>query len=170
LVPEKRMEDIIKAYLLNPRGYSLVIVGDNASAGQYMNDLIKLAENTPSVIFTGYQFGTVLEELFSNARAFITASELEGLPITLLEALSYGIMCVTSDIGPHRELMETLPGLTFPVGDIPAIAKQMNYMETMTENQYDDFKQKAIAMISGQFSWNTACGEHDRLYRKSLQH
>jgi glycosyltransferase involved in cell wall biosynthesis len=168
LVPEKRMEDVIQAYLLNPRGFSLVIVGDNAAAGQYMNGLKKLAEDTPSVIFTGYQFGTALEELFSNARAFITASELEGLPITLLEALSYGIMCVTSNIGPHRELMETLPGLTFPVGDIPTISKHINYIETMTENRYDDFKQKAIAMISGKFSWNMACGEHDRLYRKSL--
>ena len=170
LVPEKRIEDIIKAYVLNPREYSLVIVGDNAAAGQYMNNLIKLAENTPSIIFTGYQFGTVLEELFSNARAFITASELEGLPITLLEALSYGIMCVTSDIGPHRELVETLPGLTFPVGDIPAIAKHMNYIETISENQYDEFKRKAIAMISTQFSWDTACSEHNRLYRKSLNH
>lgn len=168
LVPEKRIEDIIKAYLLNPRAYLLVIVGDNAAAGQYMNDLKKLADNTPSIIFTGYQFGTVLEELFSNARAFITASELEGLPITLLEALSFGLMCVTSEIGPHRELMETLPGLTFPVGDIPAIAKHMNNIETLTENQYSDFKQKAMAMISGRFSWITACGEHDRLYRKSL--
>lgn len=170
LVPEKRMEDIIKAYLLHPRVYSLVIVGDNAAAGQYMNDLIKLAENTPAIIFTGYQFGTVLEELFANARAFITASELEGLPITLLEALSYGIICVTSDIGPHRELVGTLPGLTFPVGDISAISKHMKKIETITENQYDDFKQKAIAMISGQFSWKTACGEHDRLYRNSLDY
>jgi len=170
LVPEKRMEDIIKAYLLNPGRYGLVIVGDNAASGQYMNNLKKLAEKSPSIIFTGYQFGTALEELFSNARAFITASELEGLPITLLEALSYGIMCITSDIGPHRELMETLPGLTFPVGDIPTIAVQMQRIETMSENQHDDFKQKAIAMISGQFSWNTACGEHDRLYRKSLDH
>jgi glycosyltransferase involved in cell wall biosynthesis len=170
LVPEKRMEDIIKAYLLNPGRYGLVIVGDNAASGQYMNNLKKLAEKSPSIIFTGYQFGTALEELFSNARAFITASELEGLPITLLEALSYGIMCVTSDIGPHRELVETLPGLTFPVGDIPAIAKHMNHIETITEKQHDDFKQKAIAMISGQFNWNTACGEHDRLYRKSLGH
>ncbi len=168
LVPEKRMEDVIKAYLLNPRRYDLVIVGDNAAAGQYMNDLRKLAKNNPTVIFTGYQFGAVLEELFSNARAFITASELEGLPITLLEALSYGTMCVASDIGPHRELVETLPGLTFPVGDITAIAEQMNQIETMTETRYDAFKEKAMAMISGQFSWDRACDEHDRLYRKGL--
>jgi len=168
LVPEKRMEDVIKAYLSNPRGCRLVIVGDNAAAGQYMNDLIKLAANNPSIIFTGYQFGAVLQELFSNTRAFITASELEGLPITLLEALSYGVMCVTSDIGPHRELVEILPGLTFPVGDIPALSGHMNHLETMTENQYEDFKQKAIAMITRQFSWDNACGEHDRLYRESL--
>ena len=135
-----------------------------------MNDLIKLAETNPSIIFTGYQFGAILEELLSNARAFITASELEGLPITLLEALSYGVMCVTSNIGPHRELMETLPGLNFPVGDVQAISRHMDRVETMTENQYDDFKKKAILMISGQFSWNTACDEHDRLYRKSLDH
>lgn len=170
LVPEKRMEDVIKAYLLKPRGYSLVIVGDNAAAGQYMNDLIKLAANAPSIIFTGYQFGTVLEELFSNARAFITASELEGLPITLLEALSYGTMCVTSDIPPHRELMETLPGLTFPVGNITAIAEHMNDLEIMNDIKYDNFKKKAMTMISGQFSWGAACDEHDRLYRMSLNH
>ncbi len=168
LVPEKRMEDVIKAYLLKPREYSLVIVGDNAAAGQYLNDLLKLAKNSPSVIFTGYQFGAVLEELFSNARAFVTASELEGLPITLLEALSYGTMCVTSDIGPHMELMAGLPGLTFPVGDINTLLGHMNHLETMTEKQYDDFRQQAVAMISGQFSWERACGEHDRLYRTSL--
>ena len=130
--------------------------------------MIKLAEKTPSVIFTGYQYGPILEELFSSARAYVTASELEGLPITLLEALSYGVMCVTSHIGPHRELMETLPGQSFPVGDVQAIAKCMDNVETMTETQIDDFKQKAIAMISEHFSWNAACGEHDRLYRESL--
>jgi glycosyltransferase involved in cell wall biosynthesis len=170
MVPEKRIEDIIKAYLLNPRNCSLVIVGDNAAAGQYMNDLIKMAGEAPSVIFTRYQFGPVLEELFSNARAFVTASELEGLPITLLEALSYGVMCVTSQIGPHRELMETLPqGLSFPVGDVQAMSRCMDTVETMTETQLDDFKKKAVAAISGQFSWNAACAEHDRLYRESLR-
>ena len=169
MVPEKRVEDIIKAYLLNPRGCSLVVVGDNAAAGQYMKDLLKMASNTPSVIFTGYQFGPVLEELFSNARAYVTASELEGLPITLLEALSYGVICVTSNIGPHRELTDSLkPGLSFPVGDVGGNSKFMDRVETMTDTQLDDFKKKAIAMISEAFSWDATCGSHDRLYRESL--
>lgn len=168
--PEKRMEDVIKAYLLKPRRYPLVIVGDNNAAGQYMKDLVELARQSSSIIFTGYQFGTILEELFSNALAFFTASELEGLPITLLEALSYGKMCATSDIPPHRELTETLPALFFPIGDIEAIARCMDDIEAMNESQLDDFKQKAVAMICRQFSWNTACDKHDRLYRESLDH
>ena len=169
MVPEKRIEDIIKAYLLNPRSCSLVIVGDNAAAGQYMKDLLRLATETPSIVFTGYQFGLVLEELFSNARAFVTASELEGLPITLLEALSYGVICATSDIGPHRELTEGLkPELSFPIGDVEAISRCMSHVEAMTDGELDVFKKKAIAMITKDFSWNTTCAEHDCLYRESL--
>lgn len=169
LVPEKRMEDVIKAYLRRPRNFSLVIVGDNAAAKQYANGLISMASNVPSVIFTGYQFGPVLEELFSNALAFVTASELEGLPITLLEALSYGVICVTSDIGPHVEVMEDLdPEFTFQVGDVDGISRCLDGVETMTDSQLDEFKNKAVAMISEKFNWNTACAEHDRLYRESL--
>jgi glycosyltransferase involved in cell wall biosynthesis len=169
LVPEKRIEDIIKAYLQHPRNCSLVIVGDSAAARKYMNGLISMASNAPSVIFTGYQFGPVLEELFSNARAFVTASELEGLPITLLEALSYGVLCVTSDIGPHMEVTEDLdPELTFAVGDVEAISRCLDGVETVTDTQLDEFKHKAIAMMTEKFSWNVACAEHDRLYRESL--
>ncbi|MCL2669252.1 MAG: glycosyltransferase family 4 protein [Syntrophaceae bacterium] len=169
LVPEKRVEDVIKAYLARPRKHPLVIVGDNAAAGQYMNELMKLASENPSVIFTGYQFGETLQELFANALAYVAASELEGLPITLLEALSYGTMCATSTIPPHEEVTETLPGLTFPVGDVEAISRCLDEIETMTDARLDDFKRLAIAMISEEFSWENACGEHDRLYQESLR-
>jgi glycosyltransferase involved in cell wall biosynthesis len=168
MVPEKRLEDVINAYLQKPRKNKLVIVGDNAASGQYMNGLRELAENNPSIIFTGYRFGVVLQELFSNTRAFVAASELEGLPITLLEALSYGAMCVTSDIGPHREVMETLQGLSFPVGKIQAISDCLDLAETMTENRLEDFKQAAMSLISSRFNWDLACGGHDRLYQKSI--
>jgi glycosyltransferase involved in cell wall biosynthesis len=168
LVPEKRMEDVIQAYLLKPRDCRLVIVGDNAAAGQYMNDLIRLAGKSSSILFTGYQFGAVLEELLSNARAFFTASELEGLPITLLEALSFGVICATSAIGPHQEVTGALPGLSFPVGDVQAISNCMDHVEAMTDEELDGFKREAVAMVSKHFSWDAVCGEHDRLYRASL--
>ncbi len=169
MVPEKRVEDIIKAYLLKPRGKKLVIVGDYAAAGNYHDFLKGLARGNQAVIFTGYQFGAVLQELYSNASAFVTASELEGLPITLLEALSYGTGCITSDIDPHREVMEPLSGPTFPVGDVSALAKCLDQAENITEDQRESFAQRAVSFISLRFSWDTIAGEHDRLFRKTRE-
>ena len=168
MVPEKRIEDIINAYRLKPRKRSLVIVGDNAAAGQYMPRLHQAAGNTASIIFTGYQYGAVLEELYTNTAAFIAASELEGLPITLLEALSYGAMCVTSAIAPHRELTAPLHGPSFPVGDIHALASLMDSVETMSETQREYFGKTAIDMITRQFNWDSVCDAHHLLYQKSL--
>jgi glycosyltransferase involved in cell wall biosynthesis len=168
LVPEKRMEDVIHAFCLKPRSCKLVIVGDSAAADQYVDSLLKLAGNNSSVIFTGYQYGEALEELYANALAFVTASELEGLPMALLEALSCGTMSVTSDIAPHRELMNTLQGLFFPAGDIQALSICLDLVESMTESRLDEFKKAAIAMISSLFNWDTACREHDHLYQQSL--
>ena len=169
IVPEKRLEDVIKAYLIKPGKSKLVIVGDHAGAGSYMNELIQLSKNHESIIFTGYQYGAVLKELFSNARAFITASELEGLPITLLEALSYGIMCITSNICPHQEVMQSLPGFSFGVGDIGAISACMNRVEAMTDTDFEEFKQKANAMVIDQFNWESVCQVHDMLYQNSIR-
>ncbi len=168
MVPEKRIEDIIRAYLLKPRKCSLVIVGDNAASGRYMSELRNIAGSNPAILFTGYQFGAILEELYSSTAAFIAASELEGLPITLLEALSYGAMCVTSNIAPHRELMEPLHGICFPVGDVYALASSMDWVETMSEYQRERFRENAISMISRHFSWNYVCNAHHLLYQKAL--
>ena len=168
MVPEKRIEDVIKAYLLKPRKCSLVVVGDNAAAGRYMSRLQETAGNISSIIFTGYQYGAVLEELYANTAAFVTASELEGLPITLLEALSYGAMCVTSSIAPHRELMEPLHGMSFRVGDVYALASSMDWVETMDEYQREQFRENAIRMISRHFSWDYVCNAHHLLYQKAL--
>jgi hypothetical protein len=58
--------------------------------------------------------------------------------------------------------------MTFPVGDLHTLSGHMNRLETMPDNQYDAFRQEAVSMILRQFSWETAGGEHDRLYRESL--
>ncbi len=170
MVPEKRVEDVINAYLLKPRKSRLVIAGDNAAAGSYMKGLSHLAGNNPFVIFTGYQTGAVLAELFSNAIAFISASELEGLPITLLEALSYGIMCATSNIISHQELMYGIYGLTFPVGDTKAISDCMDVVEAMPEQAHNEFRQQAIPIVLKKYNWDDACMAHDNLYKESLEY
>jgi glycosyltransferase involved in cell wall biosynthesis len=83
-----------------------------------------MAEPDPRVLFTGYAYGDRLTELYSNAAAFVLPSHLEGLPLTLLEAASYGVPIVASDIAPHLEVLGSEePGRRlFPSGDEQALA------------------------------------------------
>jgi len=168
LVPEKCVHDIIEAYKLTHRECRLVIVGDEAMPYNYLNKVKILAKNNDSIIFTGYQYGGVLQELFSNARAFISASEMEGLPISLLEALSFGTMCVTSDIAPHQEVVGNLGCPSFPVGDIHSLSNCLNLVENMNDSKLNEFKNSCIKDISSRFNWDKSSTDHDRLYKSSL--
>lgn len=168
LVPEKRIEDLIRAYQARPFESSLVIVGDSAGTETYVKWLRELAGADSSVRFLGYQFGEILQELFSNARCFVTPSELEGLPLTLLEALSYGLMCLVSDIAPHQEVVSRTGGRTFPVGAIETLAGLMESVEKMDDSELDRFARTARAAVVREFSWDIAAEKLERLYLESL--
>jgi len=153
LVPEKRFEDIIHAYMRRPRRCKLVVVGGSSDTDAYVRSLRHAASGNPAVIFTGYRYGRVLAELFSNARAFITASELEGLPLTLLEAMSCGCPVIVSDIPPHREAVGDLPARRFPVGDIERLSAAMAELETMDTAGLDAMGAAAEARVRKHFNW-----------------
>ncbi|MFA5644340.1 MAG: glycosyltransferase family 4 protein [Patescibacteria group bacterium] len=101
IVKNKGLEYLIEAYKKIKTDKKLVIVGD----GDFSDKLIALAENNPNIIFTGRQSGETLNELFSNARLFIQPSEAEGLSISLLEAVSYQLPVLISDIEANLEVM-----------------------------------------------------------------
>lgn len=168
MVPEKRLEDIIGAFISKPRQSMLVIVGGGAGAPNYENKLKQLAKDHPAIVFVGYQFGEMLKELFSNARAFVTASELEGLPLTLLEALSYGLICITSDIGPHREILGRLNGFCFPTGSHKKLSDQMSRIDQMAEPELSDFGVKATERVERMFGWEGIVEQIEHLYQKSM--
>jgi len=168
IVPEKRLEDVLRAYLRTPRGWVLAIVGESADSKDYMRHLQKLAGGTNQVIFLGYQYGTTLHQLYANTLAFVTASELEGLPLTLLEALAHGTVCIASDIPPHREILEPLNGMLFPTGDIAALDQCMTTAIQLEANARAQFGQAARSMIERRYSWDTAAAKVDALYRQAL--
>lgn len=168
LVPEKRIEDLIQAYQRRRFTSRLVIVGDSAGTESYVRWLKDLAGSDPSLLFLGYQFGEVLQELYANARCFVTPSELEGLPLTLLEALSYGLMCVTSDIPPHLEVLSRTGGRVFPVGNVEALADAMDGAERMTDSELDRFAEVSTAAVAREFSWDKAADQLEHLYEESL--
>jgi glycosyltransferase involved in cell wall biosynthesis len=115
LVPEKSLELLIRAFGRVPTDKRLVIAGGESHSQDYVDGLHAMATD-PRVVFTGYVYGTVFEELLSNAYLFVTASEVEGLPLALLEAMSYGLCVLASDIPPHLEALDGL-GHVFRRGD-----------------------------------------------------
>ncbi len=104
IVPEKGLTYLIEAWKDIKTDKKLVITGGSSDTQNYMNELKKISP--PNVIFTGFQQGRVLEELYSNAYIYTLPSDLEGMPISLLEAMSYGNCCIVSDIPECLEVVE----------------------------------------------------------------
>lgn len=170
IVPEKRLEDIIRAFIDKPRKSKLVIVGESADTKLSLDHYKGIAQGRPSVLFLGYQYGEVLNELYSNARSFITASELEGLPLTLLEAISYGLPCIASDIEPHREILgEHLSSLMFGVGDLATLSKRIDEVENLSREELDQYGKTALADIGVRFNWDTIADILHQLYVESFE-
>jgi len=124
-VPEKGLHDLIQAYskVTNP-GFKLVIAGDADHETDYSRNIKKSAKASNDIILTGFISGRPLQQLFSNAGLFVHVSHYEGLPISLLEALSYGLNVLVSDIPAHKEI--PLADFRYsPVGNIDVLSKKI---------------------------------------------
>ncbi|MBF0480989.1 MAG: glycosyltransferase family 4 protein [Desulfovibrionaceae bacterium] len=168
LTPEKRVKDIIDAFLRSPRPVKLALVGDDASGGDYLRTLAQAAGGDSGVVFCGYRFGEELAALYGNALAFVTASELEGMPLSLLEAMSYGLPCLASDLKPHLEVLgDDYPWL-FPVAGVDALG---GLMDTVLAAPAGVLTERGLACknrVTQNFSWDTAAASLARLYGEAL--
>jgi glycosyltransferase involved in cell wall biosynthesis len=124
MVPEKRQLDLIHAFSRAAiPDWKLVLAG-KLGDDRYSDAVRAAAASTAGVILAGYVGGESLEQIYSHAGAFVLPSSHEGLPIALLEALSYGLPSLASDIAGNREVgLE--PACYFPLGDIEALAARL---------------------------------------------
>lgn len=104
-VPEKAPDFLIRAFRRVTDDIRLVLAGGSSFTDAYDRSLHDLAAEDGRVIFAGYVYGPLLDELYTNAAAFVIPSTLEGLPLTLLEAASYGVPVIASAIPPHKEIL-----------------------------------------------------------------
>ena len=122
LVPEKGAHHLVAAHEASGVDLPLVIAGDSSGSDDYVRDLRAAAG--PRVVFTGYEYGARLAALFRHAALFVLPSDLEGLPLVLLEALAYGVPVLASDIAPNVEILGE-KGAFFPAGDPGALAQAL---------------------------------------------
>lgn len=120
IVPEKRPELLVEAFKGLETDRRLVIAGDSSDTGGYTAALRKAGKSDPRVLFTGRVEGDLLRELYSNAYCYVLPSDVEGMPMSLLEAMSHGCACVTSDIPECADVLGDT-GVTFPAGDVEAL-------------------------------------------------
>ena len=164
LVPEKGAHHLIQAYRRLTTPFPLIIAGDAPTAGGYVEQLRKLAEGDSRIRFIGRVQGRLLEELFSNAALFVQPSELEGLSIGLIEAMSYGIPCLSSDIPENREVLGDA-GFTFRNKDVADLEKQM-------AAALSDVAKAAEVGAAGRkraeefFSWDRVVDQLENLYTR----
>jgi glycosyltransferase involved in cell wall biosynthesis len=171
LVPEKAPHLLLDAYRQVDGDRPLVIVGGSSFTNDYVAALHSAARQDPRVTLLGYVYGDALAELYSNAGAFVLPSALEGLPLTLLEAASYGVPVVASDIPPHVEvLIPTGPGRrTFASGSVEELAAALSEMLAAPDGE----RAGATTLrrdVLARYDWERATTSTESVYEHALSH
>ncbi len=174
LVKHKNIHHLIRAYKLiyptpqanNPK---LVVVGGPADGGgKYERELKKLAQNNPNIVFTGYQTGETLKELYSNTYLYIHPSASEGLPISVLEAMAYGKCVLVSNIPENLEPIADY-GFSFKVGNVKDLSQKLEQLihkpHLLTETGL-----KAREHVKKEYHWDDIVEKTDEFYENLYHH
>jgi glycosyltransferase involved in cell wall biosynthesis len=142
----------------------LAFVGGGTYADAYVNSLKRHASDR--ILFLGYQSGEILGELFSNAYLYVLPSTIEGLSLSLLEAMAYGNCVLTSDIPENLELVSR-HGFSFKSGDIEHLRYMMNYL--IRHPQLVESTAKANrSYIQVHYTWEIVTDQTEKLFTDLL--
>jgi len=166
LVPEKGLHDLIEAYNGMDSSYKLVIAGDSDHDDKYSMSLKESARLNPNIIMPGYVIGEDLAQLLSHARLFVLPSYHEGLPIALLEALSYGLPAVVSNIPANKEV-ELHPDCYYQYGDVVALRQAIAQKTSAKWTNTD--RDKTIEFVRVKYNWIDIANQTLVVYNTTLQ-
>ena len=152
LVPEKGITYLMDAFGGLQTDKKLVIAGGSSDTDAFAEELRKKAAEDERILLTGFVQGRLLEELYSNAYVYVLPSDLEGMPLSLLEAMSYGNCCVTSDIEECAAVVAD-KGVTFCKGDVAALQTVLQMLCDRPQT-VENYRKEAADYITQRFNWD----------------
>lgn len=162
MVPEKRHLDLIEAYQATlPNDWKLAIVGwlpNDAYARR-----VREAARTADVVLTGFLKGTALSQVFSHAGAFVLPSSHEGLPIAMLEALSYGLPVLASNI-PANVAVGLEADCYFPLGELTALTRGLQRLSRQPQD--DRTRAERRRWVAARYDWDRIAVQTHALYSR----
>jgi len=167
LVREKGAHYLIPAFRRLKTDCKLIIAGDVNGENHYKKDLHKLAANDSRIIFPGFVRGRLLEELFSHTLIYVHPSDLEGLSIALLEAMSYGNCCLVSDIPENLEAIGDT-GFHFTSKNVDSLEQQLNWLLRHPQD-VAAVSMRAKERVRLHYSWEIVTEQIEDLYLSVLR-
>lgn len=164
LSPEKGLHIAIEAHR-GLEGVPLVLAGGSSYSEDYMAQL--RAQGGDRVLFTGFLTGAILEEMYSNALAFILPSRMEGLSVALLEAMAYGLPVIASDIPENRELVDECGGYLFPLDDAARLRAVLRGV-VEAPAAAAEVGARARDRVRARFDWDRIAAETASFYREVM--
>lgn len=162
IVPEKGVHYLLEAFRNIDTDLKLVIAGGSSHTGGYLHEVTKMAEDDERVIFTHFVQGRQLKELYSNAYCFVLPSDVEGMAISLLEAMSYGNCCVVSDIPENTEVVED-HAVRFHRGDAGDLQEKLTTLIGHPEI-VEEYKKNAADFICRKYNWDEVVRQTMEVY------
>lgn len=163
IVPEKGVHYLIEAFKRLDTDKKLVIAGGSSDSAEYYESIKAAAASDPRIVLTGFTQGEELAELYSNAYVYVLPSDLEGMPMSLLEAMSYGNCCLTSDIPECAEVVGD-HAVTFHKGDVDDLTVKLGGLLSDSA-QVMSLKTSAADCITDKYSWDDVVDRTLALYR-----
>lgn len=163
LVPEKGIKYLIEAFKNVETDKKLVIAGGSSDTDEFANELRELAKDDDRILFTGFVQGEKLDELYSNAYIYTLPSDLEGMPLSLLEAMSYGNCCLVSDIEECASVVED-HALIFHKSNVEDLKNKLQEACDHPD-MVKRYQEQAADFICKKYNWDEVVEKTLELYR-----
>ena len=162
IVPEKGLHYLIKAYNNVKTSKKLVIAGGASHTNDYLKKIKNMVKDNPNIVMTGFVQGSELEELYSNCYLYCLPSDIEGMPLSLLEAMSYGCKCLVSDIDENKNVIQNF-GWSFKKGCVEDLRVKLEQC-LQKENKQENINIQKI--FFDKYNWDEVTNKIIKIYNK----